>query len=193
MKEIENIVEKPIQITEKKTVKFQWDNEKHEKAKSKDTISSEESQEDEEDYLEIQREKIKSGSDAAFSEIKSKKKQKKHVKTRKENSFFGVKDEELPMIDKLMKEKMKMREKSEKNEKNEKNLDMELIAGENFKKQLLLEEIERKKKAEKEKDLEEMKRIQEKFKNEMEENKRKKKEKKQREIEEKAIFLAEQK
>jgi len=190
MQELENFKEKKAENTEKpeKTVRFEGVKDEQLNGEA----SSEESFEDEEDYLENQRLHIKLGSDAKFSESKSAKKLKKQSKqkAKAENKDASNNQNELPMIEQLIQEKYKSRKQQEENEKNP---DLEFIEGEKFKQQLILEELERKRNNDKQKDLEEMKRLQEKFKNEIEENKRKKKEKKKKELEEQAILVLEQK
>lgn len=151
--------------------------------------SSEESCEDEEDYFENQRLQIKSGSDAKFSENKSKKskKGKKSKKPAAKDPQHPAKD--LPMIEQMIQEKQQKGKELEE----EKNQDLVFVEGEKFRQQLIVEELERKKRAERQKDLEEMQRLQEKFKNEIEENKRKKKEQKIKELDEQALLVQEQK
>ena len=189
MQELENVNQKKPEIMEKpeKTVRFVGIEEGEEIIRED---SSEESVEDEEDYLETQRLNIKLGSDARVSENKSEKKQRKKKKPRVKAEKKEDQNE-LPMIEQLLQDKQKSKKQQE--EENEKNVELKFIAGEKFKQQLILEELERKKNAERQKDMEEMKRLQEKFKNEIEENKRKKKEKKMKEVEEQAILVLEQK
>lgn len=180
MKEIENVVERPKE-KEEISSKFIGINEN----------SSLESSSEDDDYLEQQRLHLKLGSNVLFPETcsKEKKKKKRRTKPLEEKKDKGNQNE-LPIIEKMMQEKIKNKKMQETDEKNALN---QFEAGEKFKKQLILEEIERKKNAEREKDLEEMKRLQEKFKSEIEENKKKKKEKRQKDVEDQAIHIAEQK